>query len=353
MTTKFKIKMLLDLAMTIIMIVLMGYEVSGSFWHEVLGTAVLLMIIIHNLLNIRWFVSIIKSKNKNYKDVLKVIINLLLTVNSIFLLISSLIISKHLFIFLGIIELGSWVYIHRLTAFLEIIMIAVHLGFHWKMILGVFRKIFGIKGKNPVRTFILRALALILAILGVKASFDRDIATSILPDVTEDTYSTSDIATTEVTTIATSYSSESSYNGVTIEDGDTLNDFLGNLYCTACHRHCSLLRPQCNKGVVQASQAEAYFESYTAEVDTEEETTQAATETTTEATSEDSSSDSDSEISSSEIYSEDSTESSIRISLDTTDDSLLNIFTDYIPIMGLYVAGAYYTLEIIDKKKKK
>ena len=332
MTTKFKIKMLLDLAMTIIMIVLMGYEVSGSFWHEVLGTAVLLMIIIHNLLNIRWFVSIIKSKNKSYKDVLKVIINLLLTVNSVFLLISSLIISKHLFIFLGIIELGSWVYIHRLTAFLEIIMIAVHLGFHWKMILGVFRKIFGIKGKNPVRTFILRALALILAILGVKASFDRDIATSILPDVTEDTYSTSDLATKEATTVATSYSSESSYNGVTIEDGDTLNDFLGNLYCTACHRHCSLLRPQCNRGVVQASQAEAYFESYT---------------------SEDSSSDSDSEISSSEIYSEDSTESSISISLDTTDDSLLNIFTDYIPIMGLYIAGAYYTLEIIDKKKKK
>jgi hypothetical protein len=40
----------------------------------------------------------------------------------------------------------------------------------------------------------------------------------------------------------------------------TLNEYLSNLYCTACPRNCSLLAPQCSKGVGQAAVAEVEYE---------------------------------------------------------------------------------------------
>ena len=335
MNKKIILKLTLDIVMTLLMIVLMGYNITGNLIHEILGIAVLVMIIIHNLLNIKWFISVFKGKQKNYKLKLKVIINLLLTINSIFLLISSLIISQNVFLFLGIANLGNWTYIHRLTAYLEIIMIAIHLGFHWKMVIGAFRKMFKLKDKNKLRTFLLRLIALTLAVVGVKASFDRDIATNLLPGNT--VTNSSDVPSVQSTSNETVSSTDEgyTYNGVSVSDGDTLNDFLGNIVCTACGRHCSLLRPQCSRGENQASEATAVYEDYT---NAETATESATTET----------------IASYESSNTNTTENTICIELDSkTDDSLFNLFTDYIPIMGLYVAGVYYTLEIIDKLKSK
>lgn len=345
MNKKLLLKIILDIVMTAILIALMGLQVSGTLLHEILGIAVLLMIIIHNLLNIKWFYSVLTSKKKNYMTVAKVILNMLLTVVSFLLLVSSVIISQNVFTFLGIMDIGNWSYIHHLTAYLLLILVSVHVGFHWKMIMAAFRKMFKIKSKSEFRTFILRILALIFAILGIKASFDRNIATNILPDSLS-SGSDSEIASVESTAVATVSSSDDSdytYNGVAVQSGDTLNDFLGNLHCTACPKHCSLLSPQCGRGDVQASEAEVVYEDYQESLTGT--STVTTTETTTETTAESTTG------TSYQSSSEDTTESVISTTDTSNKDSLLNLFTDYVPIMGLYIAGTYYALEVVEKSR--
>ncbi|MGO5051795.1 hypothetical protein ACTQ6A_04655 [Lachnospiraceae bacterium LCP25S3_G4] len=46
-----------------------------------------------------------------------------------------------------------------------------------------------------------------------------------------------------------------------IEEGESLEDYLGKLVCTGCAKQCSLLSPQCGTGRTQAQQATTYYET--------------------------------------------------------------------------------------------
>src|SRR5574344_294027 len=171
MNSKLKKKILLDVVMTILLIVLMGYFASGALWHEIIGVAVLLMVIFHNLINIKWYIGILfhKSKNLNYKIYLSLITNLLLVINTLILLVSSIIISRKLFTMFNLKPTELWYYLHRASGYLELIIVSIHLGLHWKMIMVSFRKLFKLKENNKIRNIILRIIAFLLAVFGVKA----------------------------------------------------------------------------------------------------------------------------------------------------------------------------------------
>ena len=49
---KNKVKMIVDIAMTISFIILMGYYVTDSAVHEILGTITFILFILHHILNI-------------------------------------------------------------------------------------------------------------------------------------------------------------------------------------------------------------------------------------------------------------------------------------------------------------
>jgi len=50
-----KIRILIDMLMTIFFIILMGYFITGNKVHEILGTITFVLFIIHNILNIKCF----------------------------------------------------------------------------------------------------------------------------------------------------------------------------------------------------------------------------------------------------------------------------------------------------------
>ena len=50
--------------MTCFFIILMGYHITGNKIHEYLGVITLLLMIIHNILNIKWY----KSENITFKE---------------------------------------------------------------------------------------------------------------------------------------------------------------------------------------------------------------------------------------------------------------------------------------------
>ena len=96
-----KIRILIDVLMTIFFIILMGYFITGNKVHEILGTITFVLFIIHNILNIKWYKSILKGKH-NFQRIFHIIINLLLLVAIIGMMVSGIMISSNVFSFLNI-----------------------------------------------------------------------------------------------------------------------------------------------------------------------------------------------------------------------------------------------------------
>lgn len=50
-----KLRIILDIVMTCLFIVLMGYYITENSIHEILGIITFVLFIIHNILNIKWY----------------------------------------------------------------------------------------------------------------------------------------------------------------------------------------------------------------------------------------------------------------------------------------------------------
>ena len=59
---KTKIKMVIDVLMTALLLCLMAYQITGQALHEWFGAGMLVLLIAHNILNIRWYGNLFKGK---------------------------------------------------------------------------------------------------------------------------------------------------------------------------------------------------------------------------------------------------------------------------------------------------
>ena len=97
------LRLTLDIAMTILSIILMGgnYLFPADIVHEILGVGLFILWVIHVILNRRWYGAIFKGKYKPYR-VMQTVINCGILICTIFLMVSGIILSNHVFTFLGI-----------------------------------------------------------------------------------------------------------------------------------------------------------------------------------------------------------------------------------------------------------
>ena len=97
------LKMYIDITMTILSVILMGgnFLFPAEIVHEILGLALFLLWAFHISLNRRWYGAIFRGKYNPYR-VMQTVINCCILICTIFLMISGIILSKHLFTFLNI-----------------------------------------------------------------------------------------------------------------------------------------------------------------------------------------------------------------------------------------------------------
>ena len=93
----------IDISMTILSVILMGgnYLFPADNVHEILGLALFLLWAVHIGLNRRWYGAVFKGKYNPYR-VMQTFINSCILICTIFLMISGIILSNHLFTFLNI-----------------------------------------------------------------------------------------------------------------------------------------------------------------------------------------------------------------------------------------------------------
>ena len=167
-----KIRMPVDITMTLLSIILMGgaYLFPSDIIHEILGMALFLLWAVHITLNRRWYSSIFRGKY-NARRIMQTVINCSILICVIFLMISGIILSNHVFTFLGIESgLGFARTAHLLASHWYFLFMSLHIGMHVQMIAG--------KMKVPREGFssiILRVIFILISLYGIYAFIIRGI----------------------------------------------------------------------------------------------------------------------------------------------------------------------------------
>ena len=110
------VKRIIDFCMTAALLLLMAYQVTGEVLHEWIGISMTILVIIHQILNRRWYSAVFKGKYNHYR-ILTTMVNTLLILFFILTALSGMSMSSHAVPFLyGIIN----VYYSKLLHILHI-----------------------------------------------------------------------------------------------------------------------------------------------------------------------------------------------------------------------------------------
>ncbi len=161
-------KISIDFIMTILLLLLMAKQLTGDSAHEWLGAGMFILWIVHHLLNFKWHGHLFKGKYTPPRAV-QLAVNLLLFVSMIETMISAIMLSREVFAFLPIsggIALARS--IHILCTFWGFVLMALHLGLHWNMILNLIHRTVKPPASKPLQ-IILRAAGTAVAVYGLYA----------------------------------------------------------------------------------------------------------------------------------------------------------------------------------------
>ena len=145
MTKPQRLRMPIDITMTILSIILMGgnFLFPADLVHEILGVGLFVLWGVHIALNRRWYGAIFKGKYNPYR-IMQTVINCCILICTIFLMISGIILSNQLFTFLNIQSgLGFARIAHLLSSHWYYLFMSLHIGLHMgRLFQNVAAKIF-------------------------------------------------------------------------------------------------------------------------------------------------------------------------------------------------------------------
>ena len=127
-----KIRMPLDIAMTVATLVLMGgnYFFESTAVHEILGVVLLVLWAVHITLNRRFFLSLFKGRYNAFR-ILQAVVNCGILLCAIFLMVSGIMLSSHVFAWLGIESGANFARTaHLLASHWYLVFVSLHIGLH-------------------------------------------------------------------------------------------------------------------------------------------------------------------------------------------------------------------------------
>ncbi len=179
MKPKAVIKLAVDVFMTLALLFLMGYQFWGEAPHEWVGAGMFLLFVAHHLLNGRWHKTLFKGKYSALRTV-TLCVDLLLLLAMLAQMYSGIVMSRYVFAFLpGTGGMSLARRLHILGAYWGFLLMSVHLGLHWNMILGMLRKALKIKSKTKSPSMIAFAAGLVISGYGIWVFISRGFPTCL------------------------------------------------------------------------------------------------------------------------------------------------------------------------------
>lgn len=180
MKLKMKIKMGIDFLMTVLLLCLMAYQITGEKLHEWLGAGMLILFLVHNMLNLRWYRNLFKRKYKLF-HIVQAIVNFSVLISMLCLGYSGIVMSRHVFANLPIHgPMATARMMHMAASYWGFVLMSIHLGMHWGMIQGMFRRF--LRGRKLSSVFVwgLRLAAVVVAGYGLLCFVQKDIVSYML-----------------------------------------------------------------------------------------------------------------------------------------------------------------------------
>lgn len=131
MKFKMKLKMGIDFLMTVLLLLLMAYQVTGEAFHEYIGAGMLILFLIHNFLNFRWYNELIKGRYTVLR-VIRTAVNFLCLAVMLIQAYSGIVLSRYLFAALPINGgMATARVLHLAGSYWSFVLMSIHLGLHW------------------------------------------------------------------------------------------------------------------------------------------------------------------------------------------------------------------------------
>jgi hypothetical protein len=181
----FLLRLVLDGLATGLLLFAFAYFWQGNAAHELAGTGMFLLLVVHNIFHRRWFTTLAK-KPRARRGKFNIALTLVLLTGMLALLASSLLISETLFAGLRLDDDFTVRQIHAGIAYWLLVIVAIHLGLRWPLLMGTARRLFGITEANVVRTVVLRLVATFIALQGLYSMLALNLRYRLLFQMTLD-----------------------------------------------------------------------------------------------------------------------------------------------------------------------
>ena len=124
------LKMIIDTGMTVLLLCLMAYQVTGEVLHEWIGMAMTLLGFVHQILNRRWYAAVLKGRYNAYRF-LQTAVNLLLILAFLLTALCGMSMSGHAVPFLyGMLQISFARRMHLSISHWSFVLMGLHLGLH-------------------------------------------------------------------------------------------------------------------------------------------------------------------------------------------------------------------------------
>ena len=123
-------RMMVDGGMTVALLCLMAYQITGEKLHEWFGIGMTVLLILHHVLNSKWYSSLLRGKYCAYR-ILSTAVNTLLLVSIALTAVCGMSMSSYAVPFLYGIQPASFArQFHLAMSYWSFVLMGIHLGFH-------------------------------------------------------------------------------------------------------------------------------------------------------------------------------------------------------------------------------
>ena len=126
------IKRIVDVVLTVLLLLLMAFQVTGDVLHEWLGIGMTITLVLHHILNCKWYQAVFKGRYTPFRIVMTAV-NTLLLISIASTALSGMSMSSHAVPFLyGMIHVMTARTLHLAMSWWSFILMGVHIGLHMR-----------------------------------------------------------------------------------------------------------------------------------------------------------------------------------------------------------------------------
>ncbi|WJD83560.1 DUF4405 domain-containing protein [Priestia megaterium] len=177
------IKFCLDILMAVTFVLFFNKQVFGGLaFHEIAGLVIAVAFITHVLLNWQWVKKVtvkLFDPKLPRKTKLGYFLNLMLLITMLFIMVSGILISRVVFPNINIGNEQWFKTSHISISYLVLILVAAHVGLHWKWVINVSKNIVKSKTSKPIFGVLAKVATVALLLFGIYQMYSTHFVTRV------------------------------------------------------------------------------------------------------------------------------------------------------------------------------